>query len=153
LRGKRATVGACAFFGEPEREIFTLQRALERREYVPGGYRTLWIRDPRPRLISAAPLRDRVVHHAIVRVVESIFERRFIHHSHACRRGRGTHRALQCFVGWVRSHRYELKLGVHRFSPSLDHEILKARLRRTSRTRACSGSATRSSTTRTSRRP
>ena len=131
LRGKRARPDACAFFGRLEPELLSLQRALERREYRPGRYRTFWIRDPKPRLISAAPFRDRVVHHALVRVIEPVFEPRFIHHSYACRTGRGTHRALAQFVRWARSSRYVLKMDVRKFFPSIDHEILKARLRRT----------------------
>jgi retron-type reverse transcriptase len=82
-------------------------------------------------MISAAPFRDRVVHHALVKVIEPIFERRFIHHSYACRTGKGAHRALQQFVVWARSSRYVLKMDIHKFFPTLDHAILKTQIRRT----------------------
>jgi RNA-directed DNA polymerase len=52
------------------------------------------IRDPKPRMVSAAPFRDRVVHHALCAVIEPIFERDFIDHSYANRAGKGTHRAV-----------------------------------------------------------
>ena len=81
-------------------------------------------------MISAAPFRDRVVHHAVVRVIEPIFESRFIHHSYACRKGRGTHRALRQFVQWARGSAYVLKMDIRKFFPSIDHKIAKARLRR-----------------------
>ncbi|MCA9551739.1 MAG: RNA-directed DNA polymerase [Myxococcales bacterium] len=71
-------------------------------------------------------MRDRVVHHAMVRVLEPRFERRFIHHSYACRTGKGQHRALCQFVRWARGHRHTMVLDVHRFFPSVDHEVMKA---------------------------
>lgn len=62
--------------------------------YTPGGYRTFWIHDPKARLISAAPFRDRVVHHAFTRVLERVFEPRFMANSFASRKGFGQHQAL-----------------------------------------------------------
>ena len=114
-----------------EGSLLALQRELVRGIYTTGEYRTFWISDPKPRLISAAPFRDRVVHHALIQVIEPIFERRFIHHSYACRTGKGNHRALRQFVKWGRAHRYVLKLDIRKFFPSIDHEILKATLCRT----------------------
>ncbi len=131
LRGKRGRVYAGRFFRDLESNLLGLQKELLAQRYTPGAYRTFWIQDPKPRLISAAPFRDRVVHHALVRVIEPFFERRFIHHSYACRRGKGTHAALAQFVTWARSSRHVLKLDVRKFFPSIDHDILKARLRRT----------------------
>lgn len=130
LRGKRAKVTAAGFFGDLEGNLIALQRELLAGTYRPGAYRTFWIEDPKPRLISAAPFRDRVVHHALVAAIEPVFERRFIHHSYACRVGKGTHRALDRFTTWIRSHRYVLKMDVRKFFPSIDHEILLSSLER-----------------------
>jgi len=130
LRGKRGQVRAGLFFFDIEGELFRIQRELIHHTYKPGGYRTFWISDPKPRLISAASFRDRVVHHALVQVIEPVFERRFIHHSYACRTGRGNHRALAAFTRWARASRYVLKLDVHKFFPSIDHQILKQTIRR-----------------------
>ena len=123
MRGKRDQVKAGNFFANLEGNLFQLQRELATHAYEPGSYRTFWISDPKPRLISAAPFRDRVVHHALVNLIEPIFERRFIHHSYACRRGKGTHKALDQFVEWSRSTRYVLKMDIRKFFPSLDHAI------------------------------
>lgn len=131
LRGKRSRVCAGRFFRDLEGNLLGLQRELRARGYRPGAYRTFWIQDPKPRRISAAPFRDRVVHHALVRVIEPLFERRFIHHSYACRCGKGTHRALAQFVRWARSARCVLMLDVRKFFPSIDHSVLKARIRYT----------------------
>ena len=130
FRGKRNQVCAGEFFGGLEKNLFNLQRELLTREYRPGPYRTFWIIEPKPRMISAASLRDRVVHHALVNVIEPVFERRFIEHSYACRTGKGTHKAITRFVEWSRSSRYVLKLDIRKFFPTIDHEVLKERIRR-----------------------
>lgn len=131
LRGKRNQVRAGDFFRALESQLLGLQRELRTQTYLPGPYRTFWITTPKRRMISAAPFRDRVVHHALINVIEPIFERRFIHHSYACRVEKGTHRALQQFVTWARSSRYVLKMDIQKFFPTLDHDILKQRIRRT----------------------
>lgn len=131
LRGKRARPSVTAFFVDLETNLLALQRDLAFGGYFPGTYRSFWICDPKLRLISAAPFPDRVVHHALVQVIEPLFERRFIFHSFASRRGKGTHLARRQFVEWARSSRHVLKMDVKKFFPSIDHEILKAELRRT----------------------
>jgi RNA-directed DNA polymerase len=131
LCGKRGKVHAGDFFLDLETNLFRLQRELRTHTYRPGVYHTFWITEPKSRMISAAPFRDRVVHHALVNVIEPLFERRFIHHSYACRTGKGTHRALQQFVVWARSSRYVLKMDIRKFFPTLDHAILKRQLRQT----------------------
>ena len=131
LRGKRGQVQAGEFFADLEGNLFLLQRELKSHTYEPGSYRTFWISDPKPRLISAAPFRDRVVHHALINVLEPIFERRFIHHSYACRTGKGTHKALDQFVKWSRESRYVLKMDIRKFFPCLDHAIMKEAIKKT----------------------
>ena len=58
--------------------VQTRQEFLESGRYVPGDYRYFTIYEPKERLISVAPFRDRVVHHALVRILEPVYERRFI---------------------------------------------------------------------------
>ena len=130
LRGKRDQAQAGDFFFDLEGSLLRLQRQLRDRTYRPGPYRTFWISDPKPRLISAAPFRDRVVHHALCRVLEPVYERRFIHHSYACRKGKGNHRALRQFTRWARTSRQVLKLDVRKFFPSLDHAVLGRTVRK-----------------------
>jgi retron-type reverse transcriptase len=67
---------------------------LTHGRYLPGPYKTFEIHHPKWRLISAAPFRDRVVHHALVNVLEPIWERTFIHDSYACRKGQDIRAAL-----------------------------------------------------------
>jgi hypothetical protein len=88
------------------------------------------IHEPKRRLISAAPFRDRVVHHALCNVIEPIFERRFIFDSYANRVGKGTHRALDRCTYFSRRYRYVLPCDVCQFFPSIDHEVLRSILAR-----------------------
>jgi retron-type reverse transcriptase len=81
-------------------------------------------------MISAAPYRDRVVHHALCNVIVPIFERTFVSDSFANRVGYGTHRALRRFVEFARSSRYVLQCDITKYFPSIDHEILKEIMRR-----------------------
>ena len=93
-RGKRFTPAIAEFNHNLEFELLRLQAELEERTYTPGEYRTFTINDPKTRLISAAPYRDRIVHHALCNVIEPIFDRTFIFDSYACRTGKGTHAAV-----------------------------------------------------------
>jgi len=128
LRGKRDQENAGDFFFDLEGNLLRLRSELRSGSYYPGEYRTFWISDPKPRLISAAPFRDRVVHHALVNIIEPVFERRFIEHSYACRTGKGTHRALKQFIHWARSSKYVLKMDIRKFFPCIDHDIMNQRI-------------------------
>lgn len=129
--GKRFRGNVLAFNYRLEPELFRLQQELRYQTYQPGGYRTFRIFEPKPRLISAAPYRDRVVHHALCNMIVPIFERTFIRDSYANRTGFGTHRALQRFTQFARSHRYILQCDIQKYFPTIDHAILKQVIRRT----------------------
>ena len=129
-RGKRFTPPVMAFEADREGNLRHLARELEEGSYAPGPYRTFTIRDPKPRLISAAPFRDRVVHHALVVAIAPVFEPTFIFDSYANRVGKGTHAALRRYKAWCRTYPYVLKCDIEKFFPSVDHEILKSLLRR-----------------------
>ena len=105
-RGKRFRPGVASFIYQLETELLRLHRVLAEHAYEPSSYRTFYVYDPKKRLISAAPFPDRVVHHAITRVLEPIFERSFIANSFACRRGKGTHAAVRAAQGYARRYRY-----------------------------------------------
>ena len=125
-KGKRSKPSTARFLFELAREIPRLQRELLDQTYQPGGYTRFTVRDTKPRVISAAPFRDRVVHHALCNVIEPIFDKTFIHDSYACRRGKGTHAAVDRYQAFCRKNRYVLKGDIVRYFPSMDHEILMA---------------------------
>lgn len=128
--GKRGKPSVASFEFNQEEELVRLQSELQNKTYRPGRYVNFYIHDPKRRLISAAPFRDRVVHHALCRVIEPIFEARFIYNSYACRVGKGTHRALDRCQAFSQRYRYVLQCDVKQFFPSIDHAILRARLAR-----------------------
>jgi retron-type reverse transcriptase len=129
-KGKRFRENVLAFNYNLEQELQQLQTDLRNQTYQPGPYRTFQIYEPKPRLISASPYRDRVVHHALCKIIMPIFERTFIADSYANRIGFGTHRALKRFIGFARSSQNVLQCDIRKYFPSIDHEILKSLLRR-----------------------
>ena len=125
-KGKRGKPAAATFEFNLEANLIALHRELSNKRYQPGSYHSFYIHEPKRRLISAAPFRDRVVHHALCNVIEPIFERSFIYDSYANRIGKGTHRALDRCQQYSRRFRYYLQCDVQRFFPSIDHAILRS---------------------------
>jgi retron-type reverse transcriptase len=123
-KGKRYRMQTAQFERIQDDELLALQEELQEKSYKPGAYHSFFIHDPKKRLISAAPFRDRVVHHALCRVIEPIWEARFIHDSYANRVGKGTHCALDRAQKFSRKYKYVLQCDVRQFFPSIDHEIL-----------------------------
>ena len=123
-RGKRGQPEEAAFYLDHEIELLRLSEQLRARTYEPEPYSYFEIRRPKPRTISVAAFRDRVVHHALIGALEPIFEARFYRHSYACRRGKGTHRALAWCRYYARRFPYFLKLDVSKYFDHVDHAVL-----------------------------
>jgi len=124
-KGKRGRAQPALFERVQDDELLNIQEELQAFTYKPGSYHSFFIHDPKKRLISAAPFRDRVVHHALCRVIEPIWEKRFIFDSYANRVGKGTHLALDRTQAYARKYAYVLQCDVKQFFPSIDHEILR----------------------------
>ncbi len=129
-RGKRRRPDVAEFGLNLERELLALQRALREGTYQPGDYRLFTIYERKPRVIAAAPFCDRVVHHAVMHDIEPTVDRTFISDSYACRMGKGVHAAVDRYQAWAQTYRYVLKLDIQQYFPSIDHELLKEKLRR-----------------------
>lgn len=123
-RGKRARTAVADFDFHVADHLLALQRDLIAGTYRPGVYRHFFIHEPKRRKISAAPFRDRVVHHALCNVIEPRFERLFIRDSYANRAGKGTHAAVNRLQTLARRFRFVLRLDIVRHFPSIDHDIL-----------------------------
>jgi retron-type reverse transcriptase len=113
LLGKRSRQPGASFFMDLEKELVLLHEELQCGSYRPGAYHYFTIREPKERLVAAAPFRDRVVHHAVVRVIQPLFERRFIEDSFASRPGKGTHAAMRRAAIFAKQYHYALKCDVH----------------------------------------
>ena len=127
-RGKRGNPATAAFEHGLADHLLGLQAELLAGHYAPGRYVHFHVHEPKRRKISAAPFRDRVVHHALCNVIEPRFERRFIADSYANRVGKGTHRAVARFKELAGRYRYVLRADVVQHFASIDHAILRATL-------------------------
>lgn len=125
-RAARGTKGhaAAAFRLDLEPELLALQDELCSGAYRPGAYRTFTIDDPKPRMISAAPFRDRVVHHTLISAIEPTLEGLARESSYACRPGKGNHAAVRrCQALAKRFHRY-VKLDIRHHFETVSHQVL-----------------------------
>jgi retron-type reverse transcriptase len=127
-RGKRKTAEVAQFELNLEGELFQLERELLSQTWQPGGYRSFYLTDSKRRLISAAPFRDRVVHHALMAQLDPLFVPTFHPHSFANQKGKGTHLALDCVQANLQQYAYYLTCDVRQFFPSIDHAILIGQL-------------------------
>ena len=129
-RGRRYRGAGAEFSFHCEREIGRLRQELLDQTYRHGSYNLFTIYDPKERVIAAAPIRDRVIHHAVHDVIEPVFDRMFIYDTYACRRGKGTHQALKRANSFLHANRYTLHLDVTSYFPNINHDILKSILQR-----------------------
>jgi RNA-directed DNA polymerase len=127
-RGKRRRSDVATFSLDADRHVHRLARELQVGAYRPGPYDLLFIHDPKRRIVAAAPVRDRVVHHAIHRLVAPRFEAALIEHTYACLPGRGSHRAVLRYLACARRFRYVLPLDVRRYYYSIDRTLLRGLL-------------------------
>lgn len=121
-----------------EDNLFALKSELDSLTYRHGDYETFTVRDPKLRIIHKAAARDRVVHTLSARALESIYQPRFIAHSYACQKKRGTHHALQTLIKMCRSQSrnythniWYLKCDIKKFFDNIDHTVLMGVIGRT----------------------
>ncbi len=123
-QGKRFKESTARFNLELEFELLQLQKELREKTYQIGEYKQFYIFDPKKRPISALPYRDRVVQHALCNVIEPIFEKSLIYDTYACRKNKGSHKAVNRFTEYCRKNKYALKCDVKSYFASIDHEKL-----------------------------
>jgi retron-type reverse transcriptase len=129
-KGKRYRENVLEFNYNLETELLCLQKELIDKTYQPGTYKTFEIVVPKRRLISAAPYRDRIVHHALCNIIVPLVEPSLIFDTYANRCYKGSHRALRRFTCYARSSQYILQCDLQKYFPSIDREILKEIVRK-----------------------
>jgi RNA-directed DNA polymerase len=127
-RGKRSTEAVARFEYAWAENLLRLQRSLADGSWAPGPFTHFEIREPKRRLISAAPFADRVVHHALCQIIERRFEAHFLPCSFANRKGLGTSRAMARVRQLGGQYRYALRLDVQQHFPNIDHAALRRAL-------------------------
>jgi retron-type reverse transcriptase len=130
FKGKKDKSRIAEFYFNLENELIELQKELKLKTYTPIPLITFMIMDPKVRKIGASDIRDRVVHHALCNIIEPFFEKAYIFHSYACRKGKGLHIAVRHAQKYCQMYRYFLKLDIKKYFESVDHEILKNMLKR-----------------------
>ena len=131
IRGKKSKKDVAEFSLNLSQNIFRLHDDLRTKTYRHGSYEAFSISDPKPRNIHKANVRDRLLHHAIHRILYPHFDKKFIDDSYSCRLNKGTHKAINRFkifsskvsknntkTAWV------LKCDIKKFFASIDHNIL-----------------------------
>src|SRR3989344_4867197 len=136
-QGKRHKTDVRKFEENLEQNIFQMHRELKDKIYEHGPYEDFLIADPKRRHIHKAKVRDRILHHAIFRILNPIFEPSFVPFSVSCRIGKGTHRGVEALRSMLRKESrnntrscYILKCDVRKFFDSVDHDILISILER-----------------------
>lgn len=127
-KGKGNTYGVIQFEKELDDNINALHKELSEDKYVTSEYQTFIIHDPKEREIYRLPFRDRVVHHAIMNILEDIWTPIFISHTYSCIKGRGIHgvmKHLKKDLKDIQNTKYCLKMDIRKYYPSIDHLILK----------------------------
>lgn len=112
------------------KNIQELRLSLIVGDFEIGCYRKFIIYEPKKRLICAAPLKQRILHHAIMNICHDRFNSNLIFDSYASRPGKGTHKAILRVKSKCAKFKYFAKLDVRKFFDSIDHDILKTMLRR-----------------------
>lgn len=125
-RGHAGSEAVQAFAAHLDGHLVRLREELMAATYRPGAYRQFRVMDPKPRTISCAPVRDRVVHHALCGVIAPRLEQSFTEDSYACREGKGAHRACRRARALARRQGWYCKLDVRRFFESIEHNRLLA---------------------------
>ncbi|BES53379.1 RNA-directed DNA polymerase [Aeromonas phage phiWae15] len=136
LCGKRSAPAALRYFQQLEEQLHNTHNHLLHGSYQPGSYEDFYVFEPKQRLISAPRFSDRVVHRAIMDVLEPVIDPRFIFDSYACRKGKGAHAGANRVQHWMRVVKrnhgalFCLKADISKYFASIDHGRLKALLRR-----------------------
>jgi retron-type reverse transcriptase len=130
LRGRRFKNEGALFKLHYEMQLLQIHKELATQSYQPGAYKSFMIYEPKQREVLAAPLKDRVVHHALHDVIEPIIDKKFIFDTYACRQNKGTHAAIHRAQRFMQSNQYFMHLDVKKYFPNIDHFILKRILKK-----------------------
>ena len=133
FRDKKNKKDATTFSLRLAENIFSLHNDLISKKYKHGCYEAFKINDPKPRDIHKATVRDRLLHHAVYRILYTYFDSKFIHDSYSCRLDKGTHKAIDRLRDFFRkvskNHTktcWVLKCDIRKFFANIDYDILKS---------------------------
>jgi len=123
-RGKQEKKEIIEFRSNLGLNLKILRKELLSNTVTLGNYHYFTIYDPKERLICAASFPERVIHHAVMNICEPVFERFLISDTYACRKNKGTYKAIQRAVNFTRKNKFYLKLDIRKYFDSISHDIL-----------------------------
>ena len=133
-KGKSKQYGVVLHNKNQEENILKLHEMLKNKTYKTSEYKVFKVFEPKERDVYQLPFfPDRICHHAVMNVLEPIFVSVFTADSYSCIKGRGIHKATKNLRKALQNKEettYCLKLDIKKFYPNIDHDILKALLRR-----------------------
>lgn len=133
-RGKLKQKGVQLFDKNKEDLIINLHHLLINKEYITSEYKIFKLFEKKEREIYQLPYYpDRIVHHAVINIVENIFVDCFTSDTYSCIKKRGIHKCLNNLIEALKdvdNTRYCLKIDIKKFYPNVDNNILKQLLRR-----------------------
>ncbi len=129
-RGKACMAAVREFRERLDKELLSISTQLMDGSYRFGDYHRFTVYDPKQREICAAPFRERVTFHAMMRVCHSVFEAFQVQGSYASRKGLGTYKALEQAQSYCKRYQWFLKMDVQGFFASIRHDCMKTMLAR-----------------------
>jgi Retron-type reverse transcriptase len=133
-KGKLRSYGVMRHDANREQNIINLHEQLKNKTFITSKYETFTIFEPKERLIFRLPYYpDRIVHHAVMNILEPIWVKTFTTDTYACVKHRGIHGAMvriKKALKDIDNTQYCLKLDIKKYYPSIDHDILKQIVRK-----------------------
>ncbi len=123
-KGTKKNADVNQFSFQLEKRLLELSLSIQSGTYQPSRYRYFEIYDPKKRTIAVAPFCDRVVHHAIINMLEPIYEKRFYDHSYATRKNKGAHKATAQLRNYLKNNTWYFKTDIEKYFDSINHDIL-----------------------------
>jgi len=123
-RGKTGKKDIFSFQKNLDSNLFAVYESLQKQEFRFGAYNYFKVHDPKERTICAASFPERIVHHAIMNLCASDFERYQIFDSYACRIGKGVFAAVERIRFFQNKYKWYAKLDVRKYFDNIDHRIL-----------------------------
>lgn len=131
IRGKTKMRNIVAFAADVDGNLERMRELLINKRFTTSPYQVKIITEPKRREIFVLPFApDRIIQHALMNVVEPIWDGLMISDSYACRIGKGQHSGSRKAMEFVRRYKYCLQCDVAKFYPSIDHEILARIIRK-----------------------
>jgi len=118
-----------------ENQLILINKELHDKTYKHGKYYEFIVNDSKKRVIQVAPFKDRIIHHSLCNIIEPIFDKKFIYDSYACRKEKGSHKAINRLRKFIRSIKdrnnfenyegiYYLKCDIVKYFNSINRDIL-----------------------------